>query len=219
MDNCVFCNRQKIEKDILAESPSFMVMVGLGVITPGHVLLTSTEHLSCYGALPSSLKKEFLKTRSIVSKTIEEIFAKPFQIEYGVWGQTVPHAHIHFIPRCNTDYSVDSIMDELFSYAGVPIEKASFERMQEIFREDKGYIMIEESENIFVARVLGLPPINQFPALGYRQFFTNKKNIKHVGDWRTLNDSERIYDEQKRNDTKRLLSESLKVAFKKEGLS
>ena len=72
MDNCVFCNHQIIEKDILSESPNFMAMVGFGIVTPGHILLTSREHLSAYGALSPDLKDEFMKARAVISKTIEE---------------------------------------------------------------------------------------------------------------------------------------------------
>ena len=60
MKNCPFCQRDKIKSDILMESENFFVKVGVGILAPGHVMVITREHLSCFAELPNHLMKEFI---------------------------------------------------------------------------------------------------------------------------------------------------------------
>jgi len=58
--DCVFCNREEVKEDILWETENFFVKVGVGILAPGHIMLISKKHLSCFGELPDELNQEFL---------------------------------------------------------------------------------------------------------------------------------------------------------------
>ena len=57
---CIFCNLQSSTDEILWETNNFFVKVGIGIFSPGHVMIISKKHLSCFGELPKELYKEFV---------------------------------------------------------------------------------------------------------------------------------------------------------------
>src|SRR3989338_4459485 len=110
---CVFCDRERILDDILCESENFFVKVGIGLAAPGHVLLIPKEHYRCYADIPSGLEGELGEMKERLTRLISEKFSRPYIVEYGVWGQSVPHAHLHFIPSTSAEYGIESLVDEM----------------------------------------------------------------------------------------------------------
>jgi len=105
-EDCAFCNRTKFEERIIAEIDNFYVVASLGQITEGgYTLLIPKEHTPCMAALDASRAKSAIsiaiKIRNAVSK---EFRFNPFKkypvtmFEHGVVGQSVKHAHLHFLP-------------------------------------------------------------------------------------------------------------------------
>lgn len=105
-DNCVFCDRNKFEERIITEIDDFYIIASLGQITNGgYTLLIPKEHVSCMGVLPlprtTSAIAIAIKIRNALS---QEFRFHPFSkypitaFEYGVVGQSVKHAHLHFLP-------------------------------------------------------------------------------------------------------------------------
>src|SRR3989338_247834 len=127
--NCSFCDIRQFEERLIAEVDGFYVIATLGQITDGgYVLLFPVEHTPCMGALPN--EKAEVSDR-LIAKIAFAIVAEyrtklPFGslmpitlFEHGIVGQTVKHAHLHFIPtvldltpRIRVDFP-DSVVKEL----------------------------------------------------------------------------------------------------------
>lgn len=108
MDNkCIFCDRRNFEERIIHENNNFFIIATLGQITDGgYLLLIPKDHLSCIGAA----NKTHLEKVDAMQKRIVELLMFEYHVpavsifEHGIAGQTIGHAHIHFIPtRCNID--------------------------------------------------------------------------------------------------------------------
>jgi len=207
MADCPFCNRELIKDDIIYESENFFVKVGFGLVTAGHVLITTKQHFQCFGELPGELDEEYHQLKQFVIQKITDKFAKPFLIEYGIWGQTVPHAHVHLIPTKNDDYEVTSIIDEMVIPSQVPFMKGTLSNVKKLYAQEKKYVYIEEDGQTYTVDVHTLPNEDKSNTpLDFRGFFPAKKSVKGIESWKNLSDEAKIKDEEKRTKTKELFS-------------
>ncbi len=141
-ENCVFCDRKQFEERLIAEWDGFYIIATLGQITDGgYVLLFPAEHTPCMGALTKEQNGVALRlTEQICHALTLEYGPKqttknawPITIfEHGIIGQTIKHAHLHFLPavldlrrRIRSDFSIAEI-DRLQSAA----------RLQELYEEN-----------------------------------------------------------------------------------
>lgn len=100
---CVFCDRTKFEEHLIRELKDFWVIATLGQITDGgYTLLVPKRHVSCLGAMNESETEPFLRAMKKVDISLSEFNrAGTYQrtiFEHGIVGQTVKHAHLHFLP-------------------------------------------------------------------------------------------------------------------------
>lgn len=102
--DCPFCN---LDRDIIASNASAFAVRDAFPVCDGHTLvipkihepsltsLSKTDYLSCFDLV-----------RVVVEKLQHELEPDGFNIGVNVGkaaGQTVNHAHIHVIPRCDGD--------------------------------------------------------------------------------------------------------------------
>lgn len=85
---------------------NFFIKVGFGLVTPGHVIQISKQHLSCFGELPDNLIAEYNELKNLTIEKITSKFFTPFLFESGVLAQSVHHAHVHFIPLERAEYKI-----------------------------------------------------------------------------------------------------------------
>ena len=205
MDYCVFCDKSNIEKDIIYETKNFIVMVGLGIITPGHIMIITKGHYRCFGETPKEYEEEFLEIKNKVINNITEKFSEPFLVEMGAWGQSVKHAHIHAIPLKGKGYKIDSIIKELIDPSGFKYEETDIDNLKYIYRTRKGYVSIEEKGKLNVCYVnLPCDP-KDVTRVGYREFFS-KKGIGFES-WTTMTENDKKIDQINKAITKEKLKE------------
>ncbi|EGG22429.1 fragile histidine triad protein [Cavenderia fasciculata] len=104
--------------EIFFESALSVALVNLKPVLPGHVLICPRRVVPRYYDLEDHEIADLWKSAKIVSKVIEKHFngdGLTFAIQDGKnAGQTVPHVHIHIIPRQKTDYeNTDQIYTEI----------------------------------------------------------------------------------------------------------
>ncbi|HUS49421.1 MAG TPA: HIT domain-containing protein [Candidatus Paceibacterota bacterium] len=208
MKNCVFCDKEKIRYDILYETEDLFVKVGFAISAPGQVMVISNEHLPCFGAMSNWSGYDSLKKR--VQQAIREGFdADPFLIEFGVWGQSVNHAHTHFIPSQSNEYRIESLVDEMFSHSGMPIEEADIDGLRGVYQKEGGYVSIEEKGQLYIVHVTKVIYDANNPFHNTRTFLNKRKGLHLPNDWRNMNPQERAQDEEKRSITKKQLTSLL----------
>lgn len=208
MDGCIFCDREGILERIVHETDNFFVLLGLAIVTPGHAMIVTKNHYSCYGELPDELDEEFEDLKKRVGNKIEEEFARPFFVEYSPgWGQSVPHAHVHFIPSEGPGYSIESILEEMVIPGGIGYEEADMARLKEIYRNEGIYVSIEEKGKLYVCHVKDVPYDKEKPNphIGYRQFFTQTVGLEGVSSWQKMTEEDKVRDEERRRITRERL--------------
>jgi len=204
MAYCPFCDFEKIKNDfVLYSTKNFFVKAPFGLVTSGHVMLVPFADIRTFSEIPKEIKQEFVELKEKVCQSIKKAFAEPFMLEYGVRLQTVPHAHMHFVPKNGRGYSISNFQEEFVNSSGLPYEIADENRVREVFQKEGEYIRFEYQEKIYLFRTKKIEDVS---SLNYRDFFGNKKGLKGVSDWRTLSQDEKDADHQRREETAKLLN-------------
>lgn len=109
MDNsehCLFC-RQEVQNKSFASNEGFCAMYNIAPIVPGHSLVIPKKHRSSL----FDLSDEELGEMMIFARKVTSVLKVYFGCEGFDWslqngisaGQTVPHIHLHIIPRKSGD--------------------------------------------------------------------------------------------------------------------
>lgn len=148
-----FCNRKEIEADILAETNNWMIKLGLGIATPGHVMAIPKLHFDCLADVSNELLDEYDRIiHPALQYYITTQFSEPFGVEYGIFGQTVKHAHVHYIPLQGEGYSIQSMVGEAMS-EGVPIIECDRKKIRDIRKKAGRYNLLIENGQYFICPV------------------------------------------------------------------
>ena len=111
---CTFCDRDATREVLLYEGRDFYVIADHAPIAEGHLLLIPREHYPHLAALPFHLHDEFEALKALLGDFVLGNYGSLTYWENGVFGQSVPHAHLHAI-SVNFDPQVYSAHGRAFS--------------------------------------------------------------------------------------------------------
>lgn len=99
---CPFCS-QPHERPLIAESDLAFALFDLYPVSPGHALIIPKKHMSSYFDLDEQHQAACMRLLNRVREIVTERH-RPDGFNVGInigaaAGQTVPHVHIHLIPR------------------------------------------------------------------------------------------------------------------------
>ena len=104
MKDCVFCNNKE---PIIIENEYWYAIYDKYPVSKGHTLLITKRHISSFFDLtPEEIKEIYNMIKYVKSKLNIEYFPDGYNIGVNCGraaGQTIPHCHIHIIPRYNDD--------------------------------------------------------------------------------------------------------------------
>jgi diadenosine tetraphosphate (Ap4A) HIT family hydrolase len=100
MTDCVFCDPDKIKSRTIASFGGVNIVATLGQITEGgYVLLIPTDHVACLGSMREDQIKVFGRIANQISRIVKREYQSPVIVfKHGIVGQTIKHAHLHFLP-------------------------------------------------------------------------------------------------------------------------
>ena len=133
---CAFCNIPEIKNRKILEDKYAWAFPTNIPITPGHIIIAPKRCVIKYEELT---KKEVDSILTISSK-IKEVLKKTFGAEgfHTVWnegevaGQTVPHFHLHVIPRKSGDQGITKYEPRKFIYRPGSREKTPEKELEQI---------------------------------------------------------------------------------------
>lgn len=140
--DCVFCDRSKFEERLCGETKDFWIIATLGQIPKkgGYVLLVPKRHVACVGAMT---KLEIEMFSSYIYKIRCALYEKYNLLdidqitvfEHGIVGQTIKHAHFHFVPEpCNI---TERALKDFPQNEIVNMESGSLDELRKLYRKRK----------------------------------------------------------------------------------
>ena len=163
--DCAFCNRHLTQDYVLHEGNDFYVIADHAPVAEAHLLLIPRGHYPHLAAIPPELEDEFQSLKARIGDFVRAHYGRISYWENGVFGQSVPHAHLH---------SLSVEMDtELISRHGAAFETLADLRAHHAANE--GHYFLVEHEGI--GRVM--PPDPQL----YWRIISDAK-LRNGGTWR-----------------------------------
>jgi bis(5'-adenosyl)-triphosphatase len=103
---CPFCNPSR-ERGTFAQSGDFIAIYNVAPILPGHSLVIPKWHVSSLLDLSDAEIAEMVRFSRVVVRNLMRIFGASgfnWTVQEGEEaGQTIPHLHLHLIPRSAGD--------------------------------------------------------------------------------------------------------------------
>src|ERR1700733_2992748 len=100
---CAFCKiiRGEAAAHVIAETANLLGFLDIRPLFRGHTLLVPKAHLRLLSDLPAGLAAEFLTTAQRLERAVEDGLgaAGSMILVNNVVSQSVPHLHLHVIPR------------------------------------------------------------------------------------------------------------------------
>jgi histidine triad (HIT) family protein len=104
---CVFCSivTGETPADVVLDQPEFVAFLDQRPVFKGHVLLVPREHVVTLPDLPEHLRDGFLAAaQRLAAAVVEGLGAQgSFVAMNNVVSQSVPHLHLHVVPRTKGD--------------------------------------------------------------------------------------------------------------------
>ena len=203
---CIFCSDETNDRN-LYETKNFFVKVGKGIITAGHVMIIPKHHYKAIGEIDNNLIDEYLNLKQQTIKKITENFAEPFLIEYGNYGQSVFHAHIHLIPKTGNGYkNVDLYKEMILPSKTTTIQINNFNELRDYYLKYNEYIYFED-KNKYILPITNIIR-NNLGLVDYRTYF-DKLGLKGIRSWASMAEEDIKNDNLKIEETKKKLKYNL----------
>ena len=107
--NCPFCKMVKHELNavIVYEDNDILIIMYLYPATPGHILVLPRQHIENIFSLREDLASRIMVAATKIAKVIKQQLSPDglnlIQSNDLAAGQTIPHFHLHIVPRYNGD--------------------------------------------------------------------------------------------------------------------
>lgn len=107
MADCVFCSiiAGQSPADVVLDDPAVMAFLDRRPVFKGHVLLVPREHVVTLPDLPAAQRDGFLAAaQRLASAVVDGLGAQgSFVAMNNTVSQSVPHLHLHVVPRTKGD--------------------------------------------------------------------------------------------------------------------
>lgn len=142
---CIFCNNQEIKERIVCENEfSFAFPTNIPIV-PGHILLCPKKCVSSIDDLTPQEWEGILNLMNIIKPALIQTFqAEGFNYalnEGEVAGQSVPHVHIHLLPRKKGDTGITGYEPRQFLYRPGSRAETQQDELKEIAQDIKQHIL------------------------------------------------------------------------------
>ena len=105
--DCVFCSivAGDVPADAVLDEPEFLAFLDRRPVFKGHVLLVPREHVGTLPDLPAELRDGLLgAAQRLAAAVVDGLGAQgSFVAMNNVVSQSVPHLHVHVVPRTRGD--------------------------------------------------------------------------------------------------------------------
>lgn len=107
MAECVFCSiiAGDLAADVVLDTPDVLAFLDRRPVFKGHVLLVPRQHVATLPELPAGLRDPFLAAgQRLAAAMVQGLGAQgSFVAVNNVVSQSVPHLHLHVVPRTKGD--------------------------------------------------------------------------------------------------------------------
>lgn len=188
--NCPHCDKNSAAFEFhLEETDNFSIVCDANPIIEGHILIIPNQHISCIAAYSEELFTEFLKLDIRVSRFILGEYGSISSFEHGVFGQTVFHSHVHYLPFSGKT-------TEIIPEKGRVTKVQNLEDLKRFFKKDGGYLYFSIGNERWVVN-----PSIAAPRF-FRDRFAKTLGRPERGDWKAMRTDQKLMKEAEKETLK-----------------
>ena len=143
MSTCAFCN-EEIGRRIVVENGVAFAFPSLAPIVEGHMLVCPKRHIQYYEELSEVEKQGIEELREKIKDALKKVFeAEGFNYAWNekeIGGQSVPHFHLHIVPRKKGDAGVYQYEPREFLYRPKPRSTSPEENLADVVQSLKAVL-------------------------------------------------------------------------------
>ena len=141
---CTYCSNKEVkEREIIGNELAWVFPTNIPIV-PGHVLLAPRRCAAKYEDLTSSEKGAMEDLRLKIKTALQKAFsAEGFNYAWNespVAGQSIPHFHLHMLPRKNGDEGITEYEPRKFLYRPGSRETTPESELQKVCELIKNYL-------------------------------------------------------------------------------
>jgi len=125
--------KRELNAVVVQEDNDVLVIMDLYPATPGHILVLPKKHIETIYAIPQDIGAHIMITAIAVAKSIKQTLSpiglNLIQSNELPAGQTIPHFHLHIVPR----YKDDSVMLR-FGHGNIAADITELKRIASMVR-------------------------------------------------------------------------------------
>lgn len=118
--SCAFCENLDVKKRMVIENDLAFAFPTYTPIVPGHILVVPKRHVQYFEELTLEEKKAIEDLREILKRAlVKTLDAQGFNYAWNeeeIGGQSVPHFHLHIVPRKEGDAGIYGYEPREFLY-------------------------------------------------------------------------------------------------------
>ncbi|MBL8030103.1 MAG: HIT domain-containing protein [Candidatus Doudnabacteria bacterium] len=141
---CPFCNLGEMQGRVIFKNDLVFVIPTNIPIVPGHVLVCPLRHVQKIEELTPEEHKALFLAAEKIKQALENVFqAEGYNFawnEGGVAGQSVPHFHLHILPRKAGDTGITEYEPRKFLYRPGSREASPDSELEEVTKIIKQYM-------------------------------------------------------------------------------
>lgn len=120
MSDCVYCTLPEMKERTIVRNDLAWAFPTNIPITPGHVLVCPVRHVATFEELTPAEKEAIFTLMTQLKAALRELFgAEGFHHDWNenkVGGQSIPHFHLHLVPRKAGDEGITEYEPRKFLY-------------------------------------------------------------------------------------------------------
>lgn len=181
--DCPHCDKNHLAlSHPLIQDENFWAVCDVHPLTEGHILIIPKAHITCIGALAAEDFERFVKLYEKVKDFLEANYGSYAVFEHGVVGQTVFHAHVHFLPFNGEVRDVVPEKSALRSISDVA-------ELKDIYKNKGKYLFLQLGEAMWsVDSEIGKPRF-------FRDRFATALGKPQRGDWKKAESDPKLMEE------------------------
>lgn len=187
-ENCPNCSiGSRASARILEQTDNFYTVCDDHPLTEGHILIIPKQHISCVGAYPEDIFKEFLELNDKVSQFLTSVYKSVSSFEHGIYGQTVFHAHTHYFPF--EGEPIDIVPEGKDKLSKIN----DLSKLKTLFKRDGGYLFFSLGEDKWNVDVTIAVP--RF----FRDRYAKALGKPERADWKTMHENQVLMQEAEKD--------------------
>lgn len=164
----------------------FWVVCDVHPLIQGHILIIPKEHISAMGNLSEDAFKKYVELYTKVKSFVNAFYGEVGIFEHGITGQTVFHAHTHFLP-----FNHDT--EEIISDQKALHRITNLKEMKDEFMQKQKYLFFENKNQMWLVDTrLGSPRF-------FRDIFAELLDAKERANWKKVRENQILMKQFKKD--------------------